>query len=438
MKSLIKKLLREAINLNLTKELSKDWKKQRLNDIFGENIYRIYYDLDTGKQITPTKKNPKLNFDVPITDKLKTQIIKLIGNHNFEVLNFENNEAINKTNNQKSKLSKVLNWLDKDLFNKYTLFLDSSNRNISSDKKLFAMVSRHPHDISTMGSYDKTQSCADMKDYTKKKDIVYGEGTAIILQAIKDGDIIMYLIEDGDWNKQRPIARYLMGDLCGYEVDAPTWMYGDFNQKFANFIEDWVATYNVNVHNQQGFIEDDKVFEMSVYGIVNIIRSVEPSSGNIKARNNRYSFLLRGLITNKRYDVLYEYIKIIGSNRFFNLSSNVYGDDIYKNLPENIKNLLTTDSTELFKYLDEIIRAYNGETKNIGVIGHFLKDTSLLEAISMFVQATDIVESLNFYYSKTNQRYNKLFNNDSFNKLNSLKPILKKIMTEIGYANLEW
>ena len=440
MKLLIKKLLREAINLNLSKELSRGWDASKLDDIFGKNIYRLYYDLDSGKQITPTRKEPKLKFDVPKTDRLKNDIINLISGYEYELLDFEKNIALNKKNNQKINLSKILNRLDLDLSKKYAQFLNLNSKDVSSNKKLYAMISRHPHDISTMGTYEKTSSCANISHLNTKKGVEResgGEGVQKILSALEAGSVIIYLIHEGDWNKQEPIARYLLGALCGLEVPPPNSMYGDWNQKFANFIEEWVKSYNINVHGEKELIgDDDVIFNQNINDLLELIESWEPSNFDYLVNKN-YSHLLRGLIKYKRYDVLYEYIKQKNSKsiNFFTLSSKIYGDTIYKNFPDNVKKLFKKDYSKLYKDLNELYNASIGIIDNKTVIGIYAKEVGIEKAMNMFVTATHLFDKVENFFN--NSRYNKLFNPEDYNKLNTLKPKLKKMFTDIGYNTEE-
>jgi hypothetical protein len=447
MKEYIRKTIRielnkinEAINLNLSKELSKDWDKDKLDNIFGKNIYRLYYDLDTGKQIFPTKKDPKLKFDVQQNEKLKNDIDNLITNYQYNISDFNSNEAINKKTNQKIRLSKILDKLDKELFERYTLFLDSLKRSVSSDKKLYAMVSRHPHDISTMGTYEKTSSCADISHLKTKKQVEResgGEGVQIILDALDEGSTIIYLIEEGDWNKQHPIARYLLGTLCGLEETPPTWMYGDFNQKFANFIESWISSYNINVHNKKTY--DETIFKQDVSELLKLLEQNEPQGYKMRTGifdvsvGSNFSFLLRGLIKYKRYDVLYEYIKLISPDTFLSFSNSVYGDNIYKNLPDNIKNLFKVSYKDFFDDLNELYNGYIGNLEKSPIIKLFIEGGMDKEkAVGNLIEIYKLIDK--FKSINKMNRFNKLFNNEVYNKINALKPTFNKIFKEVGFG----
>jgi len=436
----------EAINLKLTKELSKDWDKTQLDNIFGKNIYRLYYDLESGKQITPTKKDPKLKFDVKQNEKLKKDINNILNTYGYEVLDFNNNEAVNKKTNQKIKISKILEKLDLEFFKRYALFLDSFKRSVSSNKKLYAMVSRHPHDISTMGSYDKTSSCADISDFKTKKQIENerdSEGYEIILSALENGSVIIYLIEEGDWNKQRPIARYLLGKLCGYTQSPPTYIYGDFNQTFANFIESWVDSYNINVLNKQPIdYNNETFFNQDSKTLINILEKNKPEYSapiysthfNNKEVDNNYSTLLRGLIKYNRYDVLYNYINLIGTDMFLSFSNNTYGDEIYKKFPNNIKNLFKKSYNELYNHLIELYNGYNGNIEKTGIIKIFMNSgMDKEEAIYNFLIVIKLHDKLQEFNGMA--RFNKIFNNEEYNKINALKSKVDNILKEY-YSNI--
>ena len=121
MKGYIKKLLRggllENINLNLSKQIrSKQMGLEidkELEGIFGKNIYRLYYDLSSGKQITPRNKKPKLRFDIDIIDRLRDEVEVILDKFNFTLVDFDKNIAkSNKAHGQKLKKMEVSNMLN--------------------------------------------------------------------------------------------------------------------------------------------------------------------------------------------------------------------------------------------------------------------------------------------------------------------------------------
>ena len=115
----IKKLLRErlieSINLNLSKQIRSKQLSDKmasevdknLEEIFGKGVYRLYYDLSTGKQITPTRKQPKLRFDVGTTDELKDNIESLLKRFDYTLVDMDKNIAKNNKNGQTIKITKV-------------------------------------------------------------------------------------------------------------------------------------------------------------------------------------------------------------------------------------------------------------------------------------------------------------------------------------------
>ena len=184
MKSFIKKLLRESleesINLNLSKQLRGAQLKTKVNKelegIFGKNIYRLYYDLETGKQITPTNKKPKLNFDIDVVDKLKSDVESLLNKFDFTLIDMDKNVAKNNKNSQNIKITKVLNDTDNIIYKQYTEYLSALSKSVEGDEKLYVVVSRHSHDIADMSSKPDISSCEDLSYYTDISQTQIGSG----------------------------------------------------------------------------------------------------------------------------------------------------------------------------------------------------------------------------------------------------------------------
>jgi len=371
MKKLIRKLLRvglnESINLNLTKQLRG---KQRgmvhnkmLDNIFGKNIYRLYYDLSTGKQITPTRKEPKLRFDVKVQDRLKNTVTKVLSKHGFEVIDFDKNITINKKNKQEVKISKILNRLDGKLLNNYTTYLDSiNNQNTETKDKLYVVVSRHSHDIASMSAKPNITSCESLADYTDISqtqipsamagiDDPREGGGQYIWGEIQSSSIITYLIKEGDWNIEDPMGRILGTNLCKHYSNA-NYAFGGYAQKFKEFWIEWVGYYRTKVLKEYELEFDDDLFDKDSKELLALIKKY------IGNNNRQVIYILRGLIINNRYDV-YGLIFNDGSDFNWDVSSEnlfvdlVVGlmDSVFK--PQLIKSLPPQILGNVKKYVDE-------------------------------------------------------------------------------------
>ena len=358
MKSLIKKLLRESINLNLSKQLRKKQlsgvENNELENLFGKNVYRLYYDLKTGKQIFPqSNRDTKIKFDVPIVDKLKNRIESVLKSLDFSLVDFEKNIAKNNKTNQQIKISKVINYTDAELQKQYSEFLNALTKKHTNEEKLLVVISRHSHDIGIMSSKPQISSCEDISNFTNIKQIpdpdsFYGEGYGMgIIAAIEKGNLVFYLIKDNDLNIQDPISRFLEGRIC--EFGNSSHFYGKYDNNFKNFINNWLRPY-LKIRGKNDVEFEDDFYSKSVDDITSALSHTKSSS--------QYTNIIKNLISNERYDVIYdlmcssEYKEIDNKikefksldqqkiNQVLATMSSLYGYRIFNMLPDNLKNIL--------------------------------------------------------------------------------------------------
>tara|TARA_R110002050_G_scaffold34397_5_gene86808 strand:+ start:2578 stop:3864 length:1287 start_codon:yes stop_codon:yes gene_type:complete len=372
MKKFIQNLLREGLNesisLNLSKQLRNTWDKSKLDDIFGKNVYRLYYNLETGKQITPTRKTPKLKFDVKNIEKLNNDISSMLKKYNYSIVDMDKNIAKNNKSNQNIKISKILNKLDFKLLKNYNSYLDRLNRSNDEGSDLYVVVSRHPHDLASKSAKPRITSCEDLRDMKDLKDDDSnwtskgqhdGEGGAgQIRDSILDGDVIFYLIEDGDWNIQDPISRYVVGVLCtDKKIKAPIDMYGSYNIEFSKFIEQWSDTYHEEVNN----ISKKDLSDISDSEILEKIRSTDINDD-----------IYRHVLVEGRYETLKYIIEKMGIDMFVSETKGIYTPKIYKEIDKNLNGFLGKSYKS--KYM-HIIRALRGIKSIKGK--KYTKDASL-------------------------------------------------------------
>ena len=169
MKNLIKQLLRENISLNLSKQIRArqlaSGNEEKLDELFGKGVYRLYYDLGSGKQITPTRHQPKFKMDIQLADKLKNQIDGILQRLGFSIVDFNKNIAKNNSTGQNIKISKVLVDTDKLLIKQYNEYLGALTKEYKGNDKLYVVISRHSHDIAEMSSKPRITSCENMDEY---------------------------------------------------------------------------------------------------------------------------------------------------------------------------------------------------------------------------------------------------------------------------------
>jgi hypothetical protein len=385
MKEVIKKLLRkelnESINLNLTKQLRKKQLSYDNNDdlenLFGKNIYRLYYDLETGKQIFPqSNRDTKLKFDVPIVDKLKKSIESVLNDLDYSLIDFEKNIAKNNKTNQQIKISKVINDTDFELQKNYSEFLGALTKKHVGGEKLLVVISRHSHDIGSMSAKPQISSCEDISEFTNIRQIPNPDGSnpegsgVGILGAIEAGDLVFYLIKENDLNIQDPISRFLEGRIC--EFGNSSHFYGKFDNNFKNFINIWLRPYR----KLKGL--SDNEFEDNFY--LKSVEEIHKAIYNIIYDNSTQSYsVIKNLISNKRFDVIYDLMcesewkrpddnepmvetRVLSEqniNYILSVLNNIYGYKMFNILPDNLKNIFFDKIKErLNKKLNDINKIY--------------------------------------------------------------------------------
>lgn len=385
MSEYIRKLIRESLNelikteaiqLNLSKQFrniqSKVSSTPILDDIFGKNIYRLYYDLDSGKQITMKNKTPKLKFDIEITNKLRNDIEIILNKLGYSLVDFEKNEAKKTATNQPIKITKVITNTDKLIIKKYNEYLGALTKKYSLDEKLCVVISRHSHDIASMSAKPNITSCEDLSGYIDIKDTMihtdFGEGDGVtIFHAIKNGMLVFYLIREGDYNIQDPISRFLEGDIC--EFGNSNSFYGQFHEGFKEFINEWISYYD-KIKGVYNVRSDKDLYSKSIKDINKILDSLIYDGST-------YNDVFRGLVTNKRYDVIYDLMyktelkfvddvrvenKIFDmeyAERVINKLITLFGYKILNTLPNKIKDPIFNKVNESLKsYLYDIERLY--------------------------------------------------------------------------------
>ena len=329
----------EAIDLGFSKEIrakqKKSKKNAKLDEIFGENIYRLYYDLNTNKQIFPTRKIPKLKLEINIDKNLANDINKFLFKYNYTLIDLDKNLCLNNKNNQKIKITKILKDYDNSLLNDYTAYLDNIVKN-TNEKKLYVVISRHSHDIISMGSHDNFKTCEDLtgtkffKQTNMYTDEPIGDGEGVrSYDMIKNGDLIFYLIKEGDWNIQEPIGRFASGVYCEQQQYG---YYGDYSEKFKNFVRNWIPKYKKEILNKYDILNDDSFFDKDSYVIISAIHNHMSSKV--------YHFLIKGIFDHERYDVIEKLLKGDNVMYYIDTIDEIFGYKYIKNLPTNIKDII--------------------------------------------------------------------------------------------------
>ena len=350
--SLRRRLLLEYVPLDVSKYLrnvqlqSNSGKNEAtLDKLFGKGVFRIYYDLDSGNQININKKTN----DLPVKqlETLRDEIGDTLDKFGYSVISFEGNRAKN-DKGQTVKITKVLNRVDKLLLGKYDSYLSVKSKT-ESDNKLYVVVSRHSHDIADMGGKPRITSCADMGEmttdnldrYFKYDDgIDPGGGQSDIIYAIIGGDIIFYLIEDGDWNIKDPISRFLGGKFCEFSNNHN--FYGEFNEKFAEFVNAWLAKYGSRINpRRSGDTNNLSDIDVRTDSFEKLYKLISGEG------ENTTKFVLSKLLKFDRFDIIERLLNSNKSMVVLDYINQYLGIDSYKSLPKNIHNLVKSKAYEI-------------------------------------------------------------------------------------------
>ena len=436
--------MNESINLNLSKQIRKKQLELSINNeldkIFGNNKYRLYYDLETGKQITPTRKETKIKFDIEIVDKLKNNIEKILKNLNYTLIDIDKNIAKNDKTKQLIKITKVLTDTDYSIVKQYNEYLGSLTKKYNGDNKLCVVISRHSHDIASMSSKPNISSCEDLRYYTDIKQTAIdnddiGEGYGVtVWTAIIDGSLIFYLIKEGDWNINDPISRVIGNTAC--EFGNSHHFYGSFNNKFKNFVSEWMSYYEKKIHNKNNIRTDENFYNKTSEEIIDVIQTL---------RNSEYDNVIKGLITNNRYDVIYNMLfksddknkefKVFDEEKVPYLLNDLYrlfGYKIFNILPENIK-------TPIFNNINNSLKnkLYNVKTL-YDILYDDFDNTHLVKIVKKNPEFKNYFKKYDFininsqdndhnYKSIPYENVSKIVNNDIYNKIKQYINMINKI-----------
>ncbi len=404
----------ENINLNLSKQIRQFQKKtsadKRLEDIFGVNVFRLYYDLNTGKQIQPTAKKPKLEMDVDIRNQLYDDIKSFLAKIDYTIQDFDNNRAINNKTNQVVKITKIISDYNQNIYNRYNLFLDAKSKRLDDNDKFYCVVSRHSHDIASMGSYYRFSSCEDLSDYTDISQTIFagnednmfydGEGVRP-KQMIKNGDVIFYLIKHGDWNIKDPISRFASGVYC--ENTEAFW--GSPTDKFKNFVRTWLPKFRTDALGDKkiDYKNDDT-------------EKLKSLSGYMENET-----VVIGIIENNRFDVIKRFIEV-GFNREKILKTilKLFGPKYYKNmLSKEMKDILDPVINEI---LEDINRKVSHLYTFIFEFEGSKIDRHLNDLLSKDIDGTVLKVLIDYYKGEGFVKWNEVYFDEDIRLICPIKP----------------
>ena len=220
----------ESIPLNLAKKYRKQWNPELYKNIFAnwnglkdKNAFRLYLPYDN---------NIKQNYDIPM------EIVNYLQDKGYEIQNYVSGIA-NKINdnNRFIKIGKLLT----DNPKLKNIFDNDPQRALSKTGDKLVVISRHPYDISSQSTGRGWTSCMNLID---------GSNNNYVLEDIKEGTLIAYLIKADDKNITNPISRILIKPFVNTNnpkdvaLFAEGTQYGTPDNQFKEIVDKWIADIN--------------------------------------------------------------------------------------------------------------------------------------------------------------------------------------------------
>lgn len=399
------KKFNEALLPSQFRKYTKEFNRERYEKKFQEfkkkydgdrNAYRIY-----------------LPFDNKI-DKSETQIEieNLFSENGYEVIDYISGIAKYKDAKNPSKIGKVLNSLsnksDKDISPLIKKFIEDPIRKSGKDEMLIC-ISRHPYDIAGADTDRKWTNCMTIGSESSKKldslekklsdldknnisdrekisqieqeirDIkIDGQNVKYLLQDVKEGSLIAYLIKSNDKNINNPIANlnikpYLnVNDNRDFILLSDSKMYGNGNEMFKKRVDEFLEEFNgekkglycLNKNLYQDYNDNISVFKN--IDIEELIETTDKFDGNLL-------FTIFDRLDKKvpRTSKIYDYI--IEKN--INISKVLKSID-YAKIRKTISNL-SDDDWELYYWLITTIMDIAVKMKLDDVIINLIKIGSI-------------------------------------------------------------
>lgn len=198
-------VIKEKLKPSQFRDYVKAWK-----DVGGESFYD---DIFRGKNrlYIPLED---YNAESDVTEDLKNEINELLSKTNWELVSVKDNKAKNPSNNRESKLTKVLTK-DKNIpdssaapiLKKLNKMYSLKSKGSTSD--YMVVISRHPYDVVGMSTDRGWTSCTNLET---------GKLRYQLINDVKLGTIIAYLIKKNDKNIERPQARILIKPFVNQET----------------------------------------------------------------------------------------------------------------------------------------------------------------------------------------------------------------------------
>ena len=238
--------LNEAISIKQAKKYTKAWPKEikhRLDDVFGldekgRDRNRLYFPL--GSELFSSKT---------VQNSISKEVAEYLDSIGYEIEDYKAGYCKKIDSEKKNivRIGKILSGKDgnSDLLKKFNE--DTSRALVQKLTKeggdLVAVISRHPVDIAGMTSGRKWEkgSCMNIEKGVAKK---------YVIQDVKEGVLIAYLIKDDDKNIQNPISRLLIQPYINVKNDNDLLYvpmkqdaYGVEDKDFRELINNWLDSW---------------------------------------------------------------------------------------------------------------------------------------------------------------------------------------------------
>ncbi len=195
---LITNQLLEALPLSKAKELASIKRnpniQERLNLIFDKlkNSTKTQVSKRGDRIYIPFNQSSESNFEYD------TEIVNYLESNGYKIKDYKTGLCLDKYDRE-LKIGKVLSKLgNQDLLQKFNTDKGRESKNNTSS---FMVFSKHSYDIGGASTDRGWKSCMDL---------YVGSNRKYILEDVKEGSFIVYLISANDMNIQKPIARILV------------------------------------------------------------------------------------------------------------------------------------------------------------------------------------------------------------------------------------
>lgn len=245
----LKNIIKEAIPYNIAKEYITTERTDAAIKLM-DNVFSKLKNLPNAKVLD--RRGDRIAFpygETPLEDDIKM----LLRKYDYNVLDFNNNEAIRIAKTEKGdkvqpiKITKALtniskskdkegNIIEPNAKDFADLFADAINRKMPKKLGLIVIFARHPYDIAGM-SYGRTwSSCMHLTD---------GQLRDFVKKDIENGTIAVYLTKATDEGLSKPLARVLVkpyvnvgneNDIILYP-EAKTYGKIDNPKKFIDYLD---------------------------------------------------------------------------------------------------------------------------------------------------------------------------------------------------------